>query len=199
MGRIQSIGSYNCFSKDQEFKEGTRVSLKLEKDGYYTCSALPGSYYIMALIDLNKNGQIDQEDGIGFFGTGYLGMGYWGDPQKVYVIEGRTTPYVNISITASMGENRELIQTRDGIRSYYGDPDTIIENAQENTQEWWYWSRGISFTFKKVNEMDSIRWELVDKYEFDPKRTESKDKNENAEGKIYFSYDRNIWSINPDG
>ncbi|MGQ9609918.1 MAG: TolB family protein, partial [bacterium] len=187
------------FSKDQEFKEGTRVNLELEKDGFYICSAPPGGYYVMALVDLGEDGQVDLGDGIGFFGTGYLGMGYWGDPQKVYIIEGRTTPYVNINITASIGKDGELIQTRDGIRSYYSDPDTVIDNAENNTQEWWYWSRGISFTFKKVNEMDTIKWELVDKYEFEPKETKSDSKKENSEGKIYFSYDRNIWSINTDG
>ncbi len=187
------------FSKDQEFKEGTRVNLELEKDGFYTCSAPPGGYYIMALIDLDEDGQIDYEDGIGFYGTGYFGMGYWGDPQKVYIIEGRTTPYININITASIGKDGKLIQTRDGIRSYYGDPDTEIDKAEENTQEWWYWSRGISFTFKRVNETNKVKWEILDKYEFEPKETHSEGKKENDEGKIYFSHDRNIWSINTDG
>jgi len=183
------------FSSEPGFKSGIRVPLQLSDDGSYICSTPPGDYYIMVLVDCNDNGQIDSGDGTGFYGTGYLGSGCWGDPQRVTVLEGRTTPYVNISVTGMLGRDGKPIQTRSGIRSYYGDPDSVYDTG-DTTQEWWYWTKGIAFTFEKTD----TGWDLIDTYEFNPKDTSSKKQTnrENSKGTIYYAFDGNVWAIDAD-
>jgi len=182
------------FSKDSSFKDGFRVPLKLDNDGVYTCSTDPGIHYIMAIVDTDSNEQTDAGDGIGFYGTGYLGEGHWGEPQSVTVLESRVTTYVNIKITAVMGDDGKPSATPDGVRSYYGDPNDVFDTDQ-NTQEWWYWTRGIAFTFKKIDEV----WKLVDVYQFTPKDISSAKSSENTNGVIYYTIDGYIWAVNEDG
>jgi len=183
------------FSKDSSFKEGFRVPLKLDNSGMYACSTDPGVHYLMAVVDTNGNEQSDAGDGIGFYGTGYLGEGHWGEAQPVTVLESRVTPYINIRITAIIGDDGKPTATPDGVRAYYGEPNDIF-NPDQITQEWWYWSTGISFTFNKVDEM----WKLVDVYQFTPKDVPSKKPSENKTNSvIYYTLDENIWAVDGDG
>jgi hypothetical protein len=183
------------FSKDSSFKEGFKVPIKLDKDGAYACSTDPGVHYLMAMVDTNGNEQTDADDGIGFYGTGYLGEGHWGESQSVTVLESRVTPYVNINITAIIGDDGKPSATPDGVRAYYGDPNDIF-NTDKTTQEWWYWTRGIAFTFNKIDEV----WKLVDVYSFTPREVPSKNTLENkANGIIYYTLDENIWAVDGDG
>jgi len=183
------------FSKDSSFKEGFKVPLKLDSDGTYACSTDPGVHYLMAIVDINGNEQTDTDDGIGFYGTGYLGEGHWGEAQSVTVLESRVTPYININITAIIGDDGKPSATPDGVRSYYGDPNDIF-NTDKSTQEWWYWTRGIAFTFNKIEEV----WKLVDVYQFTQRDVPSKNPSENkASGIIYYTLDENIWVVDGDG
>jgi hypothetical protein len=181
------------FSEDPSFNEGIRVPLNLSEDGVYACSAAPGIHFLMAIVDNNANGQSDTGDGIGFYGAGYIGNGKWGTPQTVTVIENITTPYVNISITAILDADKKPVMTRDGVKAYYGNPNNVF-NTTSDTQEWWYWSKGVSFTFSKTDD----EWVLTDIYEFTPKDIQS-DSPKDSKGIIYYTLEDNIWSVNPDG
>ncbi|HGJ65195.1 TPA: hypothetical protein ENS27_07370, partial [bacterium] len=180
------------FAEDPTFEKGVRVPLNLDENGVYACSASVGVHFLMAIVDNNENGQADDGDGIGFYGTGFLGD-HWGTPHAVTVIENLTTPYINITITALLNEDGKPSMTTDGIKAYYGEPDNIFD-TEENIQEWWYWEKGVSFTFNKNDN----EWILVDVYEFEPKEMQSSNKRSNK-GIIYYTFEDYIWSVNPDG
>jgi hypothetical protein len=194
------------FSEDQEFESGIRTSLQLEEDGSYKCLTPPGDYYIMAIVDISDNDEMDSGDGRGFYGTGY-----WGSPQKVTVLEGSITPFINISVTESLGEDglSHPVQTRESIRFWYGEPDDIHIDGSEDppVQKWRYWDKGVVFTFQETD----AGWNLIDTYEFDPtearqyvqppreeSRTPQPEKDSSGET-IYYTFDRIIWAMDTDG
>ena len=182
-------------AKDSAFEEGVRVPLKLDDNGFYTVSTEVGVYYIMVIVDENGNEKTDSGDGVGFYGTGYHIDGHWGEPQSVTIFSGRITPYINIRISAMIGDNGKPSLTQDGVRMSYGDPNSVF-NTDEYTQEWWYWSKGLAFTFTKADE----GWQLEDVYQFEPKEiTTIRNSKENNSGVIYYTFDNNIWAVNPDG
>ena len=190
------------FSDEPRFESGISAPLDLNDDGSYNCSTPPGDYYIMAIMGRNDSDQAGSGDGIGFYGAGY-----WGAPQKVTVLEGRMTPYININVTASLGPDGKTvpIRTPGSIRFRYGEPDNIYTDP--TSQEWWYWDKGISFTFEKTD----AGWNLIDTYEFDPGKlqkpaTEGSEKSSiqypvssTQNGTVYYTFDRTIWAMNADG
>ncbi len=187
------IDAIIVLSKDSSFEEGIRIPLKLDEDYSYTVSTEVGIYYIMVIIDENGNEKTDSGDGVGFYGTSYHIDGHWGEPQAVTVFSGRITPYINIRISAMISDDGKPLPTQDGIRIYFGDPSSVF-NTDEYTQEWWYWSKGLAFTWTKADE----GWKLDDIYQFEPKEMEHNSKGDNT-GIIYYIFDNNIWSTNPDG
>jgi hypothetical protein len=194
------------FSDEPRFESGIRTPLNLDDDGSYNCSTPPGDYYIMAIMDHNDNDPADSGDGIGFYGAGY-----WGAPQKVTVLEGRMTPYININVTASFGPDGKTvpIRTPGSIRLRYGEPDDIHTDStlSHSTQEWWYWDKGIAFTFEETD----AGWNLIDTYEFDPSKLQKSASEGNEKSSIqhpassiqnealYYTFDRSIWAIDADG
>ena len=180
------------FAKDSSFKDGIRVPLKLDDKGVYTCSTEAGAHHIMVIVDYNYNEKTDTGDGVGFYGTGYHGDDHWGESQPINVFNGRTTPYINIRISAVMDKNNKPSLTQDGVRMYFGDANSVFNTAQD-TQEWWYWSKGVAFTFTKTDES----WNLTDVYQFTPK--EVSNFTSKKTGIIYCTFDNNIWVVNPDG
>jgi Tol biopolymer transport system component len=88
------------------------------------------------------------------------------------------------------------------IRFQYGEPDKITTDSSGNkeTKEWWYWKKGISFKFEKLD----TGWNLINSDEFPPMTDEASsykttESNQNQDDTIYYTFDRNIWSINADG
>ncbi|MGB9596867.1 MAG: TolB family protein, partial [Candidatus Poribacteria bacterium] len=187
------IDAIMVLAKDPAFEEGVRIPLRLGDDYSYTVSTEVGVYYIMVIIDENGNEKTDSGDGIGFYGTVYNIDGHWGEPQAVTIFSGRVTPYINIRISAMIGDDGKPSPTQDGIRMYFGDPNSVF-NTDEYTQEWWYWSKGLAFTWTKADE----GWQLKDVYQFEPKETTYNSK-EDSSGIIYYIFDNNIWTVNPDG
>ncbi|MBD3181216.1 hypothetical protein GF312_02920 [Candidatus Poribacteria bacterium] len=191
VNRVELILSDNSI-----FEDGTKIPLELSEEGDYVCSVPPGEYYIMAFADIDEDQEINYRDGRGFYGAGFTG-----EPQKVTVLEGRLTPLINIAITESLDRNGKFIpiQTPESVRFWYGKPDDIY-SPEADTQRWRYWKQGIMFTFEK----NDFGWNLTEVYEFDPvedaekpEEGEPKDVN-NQNGKIFFTFDTNIWKLNDD-
>jgi len=191
------------FSDEAGFEGGTKTSLELSDDGSYSCSAPPGDYYIMAIADRNENDLIDSGDGRGFYGAGYRGT-----PQKVTVLDGWNSPFINIEVTESFGSDGEAtpVKTSESIRFWYGDPGDVYtdQNLDPVTQEWWYWGKGVAFTFEETD----AGLNLVDTHEFTPvdqdgppmRITEpSNSEEDNSSGTIYYIFDRIIWAADTDG
>jgi hypothetical protein len=194
------------FSQDQEFESGIKTSLQLEEDGSYECLTPPGDYYIMAIVDISDNDGTASGDGRGFYGTGYRGS-----PQRVAVLEGNITPFINISVTESLGEDglSHPVQTRGSIRFWYGEPDDIHTDDSEDppVQKWRYWDKGVVFTFQETD----AGWNLIDTYEFDPAEARQyvqppeeelktpQPEQDSSRETIYYTFDRIIWAMDPDG
>ena len=190
------------FSNEPRFESGIRTPLQLSEDGSYNCLTPPGDYYVMATMDRDENDEVGTGDGVGFYGAGY-----WGTPQKVTVLEGGITPFININVTALFGPDGELlpIQTPGSVRFRYGEPDDVLSEhtADRATQEWWYWDRGIVFTFEKTD----AGWNLIDTSDFTPMEPDTSEKTpsssqaakENSNGMLYYTFDRSIWAMDADG
>ncbi len=184
------------FSKEPRFTSGIKTPLQLDDDGLYSCSAPPGDYHIMAIVDLNDNGLVDAGDGRGRYGEGY-----WGTPQKVTVLEGRVAPFININVTEALNQDGQIIPIKSpgSIRFRYGEPGSIYkgDSIDRNTQEWWYWSKGLAFTFEETD----AGWNLIDTYEFTPTdpETEQSGTEENPDGMLYYTFDKSIWAVDADG
>ncbi len=194
------------FSEDQEFRSGIKTSLQLEEDGSYKCLTPPGDYYIMVIVDISDSDEMGSGDARGFYGTGY-----WGSPQKVTVLEGSVTPFINISVTESLGEDGlpHPVQTPKSIRFWYGEPDDIHTDSSEGppVQKWRYWDKGVVFTFQETD----AGWNLIDTYEFDPAEARqyiqpskeepktSLPERDSSRETIYYTFDRIVWAMDPDG
>ncbi len=191
------------FSDEPGFENGTKIPLELGDDGSYSCSTPPGDYYIMAIADRNENNLMDFGDGKGFYGTGHRGT-----PHKVTVLDEWTTPLINISVAESFGSDGKTVpvKTSKSIRFWYGEPGNAYtdEYADPPTQEWWYWGRGVAYTFEETD----AGLNLVDTQEFtpiDPDRpveriTErSNSAGSNSGGTLYYTFDRIIWAADADG
>ena len=189
------------FSQNSRFEDGIRTSLQLDEDGSYECLVPPGNYYIMAIMDPNDNDQMDSGDGIGFYGAGY-----WGTPQKITVSEEWMTPLINIKVTALLGADGKItpVQTPGVIRFRYGEPDDILSKSTDDRaiQEWWYWDKGVTFTFEETdagliltNTHDFTPTEAQEEETTDQTHTEE----EKSNGTFYYTFDRNIWAVDVDG
>jgi len=144
------------------------VPLFLEKDGSYTVQVEPGTYYILAVVDQNKDGRSGTSDGIGVFGTH---QPVRGTPAAITVLPGKITPHVDIDILASyVDEDGTMSEITDGgrwnIARMHGPPEDIFKYSRNGKfiEEWMYWTMGIGFVF----ETDGSGWKLKDKNEFEP-------------------------------
>ena len=189
-------------SDEDGFASGVRIPLQLGDDGSYTCSTPPGDYYIMVAVDLNQNELVDSGDGRGFYGSGYRGT-----PQRVTVLEGRLTPFINIDVTESLDSDGKSTpaKTAGSLRFWYGEPGNIYTQGTGDsvTQEWWYWNRGVAFTFEETD----AGLNLIDSQEFDPvdpdrppeRITESSAGDGGSKETLYYTFDMIIWATDTDG
>lgn len=191
-------------------------------EGNYQVNILPGTYYVMAVMDTNNDGKTGITDGVGIYGTR---RPVRGEPTAVSVFPGQTTSHINIEILASyIDKDGTMAETEDGgrweIKRRLGEPEdvfSITRNGRVN-EEWKYWTKGIGFLWKA----NGVGWEPGDMEEFTPKTgvaakiekskaevpglgdplaTEQNDLSEAEQlpGVIYFGYDDIIWGISPDG
>ncbi|RKU31302.1 hypothetical protein C6497_02080 [Candidatus Poribacteria bacterium] len=155
-------------STSPKFRNPTWMPLFLDEDGTFLVDVQPGKYYLMAVVDVNKDGQSGTSDGIGIFGTH---QPVRGNPASITVFPGKTTSHVDIDIMASyVDEKGTMAELSDGgqwnIVRMYGKPEDIFKYTQngKSVEEWMYWTRGLGFTF----EADGSGWKLKDQNEFKP-------------------------------
>lgn len=207
-----------------DFSAPIAMPITVVGDGNYQVNVLPGTYYVMAVMDTNNDGKTGITDGVGIYGTRHPVRG---EPTAVSVFPGQTTSHINIEILASyIDGNGNMAEIEDGgrweVKKRLGEPEdvfSITRNGRVN-EEWKYWTKGLGFLW----EANGVGWELVgDVEEFTPKaETATKiEKRQQIEasgrgdsvvpgqndppqaeqlpGFIYFTYDDIIWGISADG
>ena len=194
----------------------TVAPLQLKPDGKYAYPLPPGDYYVMAVVDIDKDMEAGLRDGAGIYGTR---MPMTGLPKLVTVFDDRVTPFIDIEIRAIyIDEYGSIAQIEDAnranIRQQHGEPEDIYNFTKFGVEleEWWYWTEGIAFTFEK----NGPGWRLKDTEEFNPQPKEEADKEETEETEepeeteplprnslvnavIYYAYDSIIWGLAPNG
>lgn len=155
-------------STTPDFASPMMVPLILDEDGNYLVDVKPGRYFVLAVLDENRDGASGLSDGIGVYGTH---QPVRGTPAPVTVFEGKTTPHVDIDIMASyVDETGTMSEIEDGgrwnIARMYGEPEDIFRYTQQGKQieEWMYWTKGLGFKFVA----EGAGWKLNDQEEFEP-------------------------------
>ena len=203
-----------------EFTEPIAMPISVDENGHYDVNVLPGIYYVMAIMDANKDGKTGITDGVGIYGTRYPARG---TPAAIIVFPGETTSHINIEILASyIDEDGNMAEIDDGgrweIKRRFGEPEDVFSITRDGrvNEEWKYWSKGIGFLWKA----NGAGWELGDAEQFVPKQNIAETNND-AEGSgfgsaivneqngapipdrlpgfIYFGYDNIVWGMTPDG
>ena len=206
-----------------DFSAPIAMPISVAREGNYQVNVLPGTYYVMAVMDTNNDGKTGVTDGVGIYGTRHPVRG---EPTPVSVFPGQTTSHINIEILASyIDANGNMAEIEDGgrweVKKRLGEPEDVFRitrNGRVN-EEWKYWTKGLGFLW----EANGVGWELVgDVEKFTPKAetatkiekskpaspglgdpvvTEQHDapQTEQLPGFIYFTYDNIIWGISADG
>lgn len=202
-----------------DFSTPIAMPVTVSGDGSYQVNVLPGSYYVMAVVDANNDQKTGIADGVGIYGTR---QPVRGEPTAVHVFPGETTAHIDIAVLAVyIDADGNMAEIEDGgrweIRKLYGEPEDIFRVTRSGrlNEEWNYWTKGLSFIWKA----NGAGWELSKtesftlKEDIDPKLIEKNIGNENVEEPnastmeaagqlsafIYFAYDGMIWGISPDG
>lgn len=155
-------------STTPDFTAPMMVPLILDEDENYLVDVKPGRYFILAVVDQNRDGQSGISDGIGVYGTH---QPVRGTPAPVTVLEGKTTRHVDIDIMASyVDEAGTMSELEDGgrwnILRMHGQPEDIFRYTQQgkHIEDWMYWTKGLGFKFVA----EGAGWKLKDKNEFEP-------------------------------
>lgn len=189
-------------SYSPDFNAPIAMPISLVGDGNYQVSILPGTYYVMAIMDANNDGTTGITDGVGIYGTRRPTRG---EPAAVSVFSGQTTSHIDIDILASyIDEEGNMAEIEDGgrwtIKKQYGEPEDVFRltrNGRMN-EEWKYWTKGIGFLWRA----NGAGWELGNEENFTPKAGIASEKvptTEQVSAHIYFAYDGIIWGLAPDG
>ncbi len=200
-----------------DFSTPIAMPITVSSDGSYQVNVLPGSYYVMAVVDANNDQKTGIADGVGIYGTRHPVRG---EPTAVHVFPGETTAHIDIAVLAIyIDADGNMAEIEDGgrweIRKRYGEPEDIfrVTRGGRLNEEWNYWTKGLSFVWKA----NGAGWELGDTGRFTPKAGILIEKEDGGkDGKreaglnlptiqssnllfIYFAYDGMIWGISPDG
>ena len=189
-------------SYSPDFSAPIAMPISLTGDGGYQVSVLPGTYYVMAVMDANNDGTTGITDGVGIYGTRRPTRG---EPAAVSVFSGQTTPHIDIDILGSyIDEEGNMAEIEDGgrweIKKQYGEPEDIFRltrNGRMN-EEWKYWTKGIGFLWRA----NGAGWEFGNEERFTPKAdiiSEKAQTTKQLPAHIYFAYDDIIWGLAPDG
>ena len=206
-----------------DFSAPIAMPISVSSDGDYEVNVLPGSYYVMAIMDANSDQTTGIADGVGIYGTRHPVRG---EPTVIHVFPGQTTAHIDLEILAIyIDDDGNMAEIEDGgrweIRKRYGEPEDIFSVTRNGrlNEEWRYWTKGLSFLWIDKG----AGWELGDMESFTVKKgidansigknaarirglgdseDAAKSAMETAEqvpAFIYFAYDDVIWGISPDG
>ncbi len=206
-----------------DFATPIAMPISVAGDGHYQVQVLPGSYYVMAIMDANSDRMTGITDGVGIYGTRHPVRG---EPIPIHVLPGETTAYIDIEILALYIDNDgNMAEIEDGgrweMKRRYGEPEDIFRLTRNGrlNEEWKYWTKGLGFVWVEKG----AGWELGDMEQFTTKKgidtnLIGKDNTQmrglgnseeaakftmETEGQlpafIYFVYDNVIWGISPDG
>ncbi len=189
-------------SYSPDFSAPIAMPISLTGNGGYQVKVLPGTYYVMAVMDANNDGTTGITDGVGIYGTRRPTRG---EPAAVSVFSGQTTPHIDIDILGSyIDEEGNMAEIEDGgrweIKKQYGEPEDIFRltrNGRMN-EEWKYWTKGIGFLWRA----NGAGWEFGNEERFTPKAdiiSEKAQTTKQLPAHIYFAYDDIIWGLAPDG
>ena len=194
-------------SYTSDFRTPIAMPISVASDGSYQVSVLPGSYYVMAIMDANNDQMTGLADGVGIYGTRHPVRG---EPTAVGVFPGETTAHIDIEILAVyIDRDGNMAEIDDGgrweIRKRYGEPEDIFRMTRNGrlNEEWKYWTKGLSFLWKA----NGAGWESGNMETFTPKagidievrNPSTIETVEPLSAFIYFAYDDVIWGISPDG
>jgi uncharacterized protein (DUF2141 family) len=191
-------------SKSPDFQSPAVIPVQLNEDGSYSLDLLPGTYYLMAVIDSDSDGKAGGGDGFGIYGTMNP---ISGPPVPVSVFQERRTPYINIYIRGAFTDdsgNTALIDdaNRSNIKAKYGQPEDIFSYTDMGKQieEWYYWREGIAFKF----EQSGLGWVLKESEKFTPKNLDKLSQKEEEKlglpfNLLYYSLDGIVWGLAPNG
>ena len=194
-------------SYTSDFSTPIAMPISVASDGSYEVSVLPGSYYVMAIMDANDDQMTGIADGVGIYGTRHPVRG---EPTAVSVFPGEITAHIDIEILAVyIDRDGNMAEIDDGgrweIRKRYGEPEDIFRITRNGrlNEEWKYWTKGLSFLWKA----NGAGWESGNMETFTPKEgidievrnPSTIETVEPLSAFIYFAYDDVIWGISPDG
>ena len=210
-------------SYTSDFSTPIAIPVSISGDGDYQVSVLPGSYYVMAVMDANNDQKTGIADGVGIYGTRHPVRG---EPTAINVFPGETLSHIDIDILAIyIDADGNMAEIEDGgrweIRRRYGEPEDIYRLTRNGylNEEWQYWTKGVSFlwiekgagwelgnmesfTVKKGVDRDSISKSDAKMRGFENSEEAAKSAVETVEqlpAFIYCVYDDVIWGISPDG
>lgn len=166
--KTKEVSGVLSLAYTSDFQSPVPMPITLTDEGAYRVSVLPGSYYVMAVIDGNGDGNVGIADGVGLYGTRFPVRG---EPTLVTVYPGRTTSHIDIEIFASyIDENGTMAEIEDGgrweIQRRYGQPADVFRFTRNGKQyeEWKYWTKGVGFLW----QADGAGWKFVEAQEFKP-------------------------------
>ena len=82
-----------------DFSAPIAMPISVSGNGSYQVNALPGSYYVMAIMDANNDQTTGMSDGVGIYGTRHPVRG---EPTPINVFPGETTAHIDIEILATL-------------------------------------------------------------------------------------------------
>ena len=201
-------------SETPDFRSPVAISLNLENDGHYEVSIPPGDYYVMAVVDLDRDRKSGLRDGVGIYGTRHPVRSK--ELQRVAVFADYITPHIDIEIFAMyIDAEGNIAEIEDGGRSeiklQYGVPEDIFQFTRFGRQieEWCYWTQGVRFRFEAVG----AGWKLQTRRDFEPtaealkqlKQLEQPSQQPNPDdpqttplnAMLYYTFDDIIWECVP--
>ena len=132
-------------SYTSDFSSPIAMPISVSGNGSYQVNALPGSYYVMAIMDANNDQTTGIADGVGIYGTRHPVRG---DPTAINVFPGETTAHIDIEILAVyIDRDGNMAEIEDGgrweIKRRYGEPEDIFQHHAQ-----WSLNRGMEILDK---------------------------------------------------
>lgn len=113
-------------AKDARFREIV-ASVPLNREGRFALFVKPGTYYLMAYVDVNANGQADTPDGVGFYGV----LQPTDAPAALEVLPDSPAETVGIEVVFQFGEDRKLQRALRGADVALGSLQGVVLGAAE--------------------------------------------------------------------